>query len=439
LHGKKTTILKWLILGYLVRIFFIPLYAHMDHVSFIWITSLLIKNNQLLPSGDPPVFFYFYRLYFTLIQSFLPNNIINFLTSSVAFTPATQFQGFAATLQNIRTLLFISKMPFLIFDFASAILLLHLVDDEKKSLLAFKVWILNPFSVYITYLIGQFDIIPVFFIILALYLVKRQKVSWAILSLGIGGAFKFIAFFFILPIILICIKKNRTFFLKIKRASRLLAISVIPLIFTLAVSVLTPIYYESANFAIPGYNLNGFFGKTLYNRGQPGNPMILGSFLYILDYSISLKTLPSFYDVIYVLPTVFLLFLFAIAYWKDWTFDSMWKALSLFLLAYYSTTLFHVQWFLWIQPFFALLIAENRERFLKLYLLLIPLYTVYCFYWSPTALALIGDLGLPSIRVVNLFRAFFSVTCVVIAFLVVKDRLIQIVGERINRGLKTQN
>jgi Gpi18-like mannosyltransferase len=438
LHPRKTTILKWLLIGYLVRIIFIPLQAHMDHMTFIWISSLLTKNNQLLPSGDPPLLFYFYRSYFTLTQPLLPTNIINFLTSNVGFTPATLLQDFAANQQNIRTLLFVSKMPFLIFDFATAILILHLLSDGKKSLSAFKVWMLNPFLVYITYVVGQFDIIPVFFAILALYLLKRQRLDWAMLSLGISSAFKFIGLFLIPPIIIIYVKNNTTFFSKIKHAFKLSSICALPLIFAAATSFLTPVYYESANFAISGYNLNGFFGKTLYNRGELGSPLILGSFLYIFDYSISLQTLPNWFDVIYILPLGYLLFLLAIIYRNKWTFDGMWKALSVFLLAYYSISLFHVQWFLWIQPFFALLIAEDYKRFLKLYLFLIPLYAVYSFYWNPYALSFIGSLGLPSIKVVNLFRAFFSATCIFIAFLVVKDRLIEIIGKRINTGSKTQ-
>jgi hypothetical protein len=356
----------------------------------------------------------------------------------VGFTPATLLQNFAATQQSIRTLLFVSKMPFLIFDFATAFLILHLLNDEKKSLIALKLWILNPFSVYITYLVGQFDIIPVFFAVLALYLLKRQKLKWAILSLGISCAFKFIGLFFVPPLIIIYVKNNATFFSKIKHAFKLFVICALPLIITIIISLLTPVYYESANFAIPGYNLNGFFGKTLYNRGESGHPMILGSFLYIFDYSISLKTLSVLNDVIYVLPLGYFLFLLAILYWKYWTFDRMWKALLLFLLAYYSTSLFHLQWFLWIQPFFTLLIAEDHKKFLKLYLLLIPLFVIYSLYWNPMVLAFIESLGLPSLKVINLFRAFFSATCIFIAFLIIKDRLMEIIGKRVSKSVKNQ-
>jgi hypothetical protein len=432
---QKALIAKWLLIGYIARLVFMSLWATMDTMSIVWISFLFIKTNQLLPSSYPPFLFYLYRFFFTLTQPILPANIISFLSSGVNFTPPTDLLDLSTNQFGIRTLLFVSKSPYLAFDFAAAVLFLHLLNDEKKSMLALKLWMSNPFLVYVSYLFGQYDIIPVFFIVLALYFLKKQKIHWTMFSLGLGAAFKLFSLLFIPPIILIYTKGKRSFLSKLKSSFKLFGISLLPLILSVALSAITPIYYESANLAISSYypyHVNGFFGTTLYNRGVTGNTLIVALSLYIFDYSISLSTLTVpldvvTYDVIYVFPVIYFLLLLGVLYLKNWSFDGVWKALSVFLLLYYSITLFHIQWFLWIQPFFVLLIAGNREKFLKLYLLLIPLYAAYILYWIPSALSFIESLGLPSVKVINLFRAFFSATCIFIAFLVVKNKLKEII------------
>jgi len=45
--------------------------------------------------------------------------------------------------------LFLFKIPYLIFDFGSAFIILHLFRENKKGILAFKFWMVNDFFVFV--------------------------------------------------------------------------------------------------------------------------------------------------------------------------------------------------------------------------------------------------------------------------------------------------
>jgi len=86
--------------------------------------------------------------------------------------------------------LFLLKVHYLPFDFASSFLITRLVSNEQTRLRLFRFWMFNPIILYATYCWGQFDIIPVFFCLLSLYCARRGNPIWAALWLGIGASFK---------------------------------------------------------------------------------------------------------------------------------------------------------------------------------------------------------------------------------------------------------
>jgi hypothetical protein len=88
--------------------------------------------------------------------------------------------------QLFRTL-FIFKVPYLIFDFAIGWALIKLLkSDNKKSLLAYKVWMLNPFTLYTCYAAGQVDIIITFFVMMAMYCTFTHRRYFAVMFLALS-------------------------------------------------------------------------------------------------------------------------------------------------------------------------------------------------------------------------------------------------------------
>jgi len=432
-RSYKTTIVKWMIIGFLIRVAIMPLFSEPDMIDIASMGFVLKETHQLLPSGYPALISYLFATLYVIFDPVLPLNMIfSDITSNTSYTPSRLCYPFRLSEPGIFAFIFVSKLPYLIFDFALALLLLHLIDNEKKGLLVLKLWMINPVSLYVSYYVGQFDVIPVFFLALMLYFFKKKKAEWAMLSLGLTSAFKIFGLLLALPLSLIFVKENRGSIARMKRAVKLVGVTLLPLVLVILTSFLIPAYYISANAAGFSFDLNGFFGKTRYDRGRPSPSYFSGLFFYFIDYSSRLATFPSFIDVIYLFPLIYGLFLLGVIHWRNWSFERFWKVILVFFLVYFSTSLFHTQWFLWVQPLLVLLIVENR-KFLSLYLASIPLYFVYTLYWYPGLEPLMNSIGLPGIQTVNLFRSFLSALLIFTALLIV----IQIfIPERIQKIVK---
>lgn len=424
-RSYKTTIVKWMIIGYLIRLAVMPLFIHGDLINIASMGFLLKETHQLLPSSYPALISYLFAALYVIFDPVLHSHMIfSDITSNTSYTPTTLCYGFRLSEPGIFTFFFVSKLPNLIFDFALALLLLHLIDNEKKGLSALKLWMINPVSLYVSFCVGQFDVIPVFFLTLTLYFFKMKKAEWAMLSLGVTTAFKIFGLLLALPLALIFVKENRSSIARMKKTVKLVGVTLLPLVLVILSSFLIADYYISANAAASGFDINGFFGKTQYDRGRPIHSYFSGLFFYFIDYSSSLATLPGFRDVIYLFPLIYGLFLLGVIHWGDWSFERFWKVTLIFFLVYYSVSLFHTQWFLWAQPLLVLLVVENR-KFLKLYLVSIPLYFVYTLYWFSGLEPLMNSIGLPGVQTVNLLRSFLSALLIFTALLILIPERIQ--------------
>jgi Gpi18-like mannosyltransferase len=319
---------------------------------------------------------------------------------------------------------------------------LHLFSDEAKALTAFKIWILNPFVIVVSYVYGQYDIFSVFFMILTLYFLKRKRFSWAMLAIGVGGCFKIVTLA-LLPLVAISFWKTmdkENLRIKLFKISLVTVLGLLPLLSIPFILLNVPQYYESVNFAQPvGSWFNGFFGETFYTRGTVGQPFYSGLLSFLLDFSVTIRTQTLIQDFIYFIPIVYTIVLLGAVYEPQLPFEKTCKYFTVFLLAYYAFSLFHVQWFLWIQPFLILLIVENRTVFGKLFVLLIPFYFTYSFLWDanltailltpiipkalywPGPIILMNNAGLPALQIISLFRTLFSAICVFMIFYIVKN------------------
>jgi hypothetical protein len=437
----KAAIIKWGLIGYLIRIAIMPLFAYEDLFLIGRTGALLLQNHQLDIGGYPSTITWIFAAVYALFKPILPSAVLTRITSSTYILPLRLFSFYNLSQPGIMAFIFVSKIPYLVFDLALALLLLHIVSDGKKALLAFKLWIVNPISIYVCYAMGQFDIIPAFFIVLMLYFFKKRRELSSMASLGVSGALKMFGLLLILPAALIYLKEHRSLGSKVKHLSLMLIVGFLPLVLSQVVTFFTPTYYESANLAWPIKDeIAGFFGKASYSRGVQGNQLLSGALFYFTDYSISFATYS--FDRIYSTLFVYGLFLFGVVYLGSWSFERVQKAFLVFLLAYYALALFHPNWFLMALPLLILLVAEDIKKYFKLYLLLVPLYFIYVGYWNQlfTSLLipivhqayfwlgqidLLNSVGLPAYEVISIFRSIFSALCIFFVILMLGiDRLL---------------
>lgn len=235
------------------------------------------------------------------------------------------------------------KLGYLIFDVLLGFLLYRLVDP-KKAISAFSIWMFNPVSLYATYMMGQFDIIPTFFSVLCLYLVVKNKLSWAALSLGIGVAFKLYPLFLIVPLIFLV----KGVWEKIKLGF----LSVIPYL----VSILP--YLSSESFRASALFANQS-SKSLY----ASIPVSGGE---------SILLFPA------------LLLFFYLLIWKKIDKSSIWKFFLIPLLLFFIFTHYHPQWLIWVSPFIILALVYERFKNIVAVLLIFFSWFGSLFFFDPS-------------------------------------------------------
>ena len=222
---------------------------------------------------------------------------------------------------NIIYYMFLLKIPYLILDIGLAILLFKIFNNSK----IFYFWLFNPISIYLIYILGNFDILPAFLTVLTFYFLRKQKLIFSYLSIGVAIALKMYPIIFV-PFIFFYEPKD------ILKHLKYCCFSLIPLIITV----------------VPFINQNSFISSFLGS----------GLTQKILEYK--LLNLPIF-------PILYLLILINYIFSKSkYKFE---LAVTQTFLIFIGLVKFHPQWLLWFFPF-VLIIFINSKIINKLYLIL---------------------------------------------------------------------
>lgn len=216
--------------------------------------------------------------------------------------------------------LFVMKLPILLFDFLTALVLIALAPIGRKRLAA-ALWLLNPFSLYAIYFFGQFDIIAAFFVLTAILLWHKNRLTLSYGILGLAAAVKVFPLL-LLPVFLIY--DNRSL---LKKAS---GVASFALVFLLCLApILTSVIALKSVFLS---NLTGgLFKASIELGGGKSLPIFLVAYLMIL--------------------TVLLL-----NYLKKPLLESV-----IFIVLALLLTLsdFHPQWMVWLMPLLVLLLVKK--------------------------------------------------------------------------------
>jgi len=227
----------------------------------------------------------------------------------------------------------IIKITNIIFDLG-ILYLVYLLS--KKNLKTTFLYSINPVTILITTLHGQFDVLPIFFILLAIYLLKVKKEFGAVLSFSFAVLIKTWPVLFFVPIAR-----------RIKNKKLLILIIVFPVIFSLIYVIL----FKSSLINI---------SKTLiYYQGLWG---IWGVWKLLGKTRILWQKLS----------TLMFLTSFFVYSWFNKEKIITKNILNLLFFFFVFTTNFSIQYFVWITPFLMIIKPKN-------YLSLIILISIYLF------------------------------------------------------------
>ncbi|MBU3956792.1 DUF2029 domain-containing protein [Patescibacteria group bacterium] len=410
----KKFFLKWILIGLALRLILMPFTVHpdiraIDLGAYLisqkgeWLTfydhlSRLDPGNLLVRIYGPDLFIYpplaylipgVFMFFFGPLYDFSFNNLF-LLDMGATYRMVTLFKT-----------LFLLKLPYLLFDFLLAFLL-YQIFAKKKGETAFKLWMVNPLTLYATFAMGQIDIFPTLMIVAALFFALRNKKSLSVLMLGIGGAFKLFPLLF-LPIFVLVL--NKRFWQRLK----LLVIGIVPYLAIIAPYLLfSPMFRQSALLA-------GQTEKMLYMKLPLSGAEYLS--VFAMGY--------------------FLLLFLATRLTEEK--QALWQLGLVLMLLFFSVTHYHPQWFLWITPFLVWLIVENGKKYFYHIAILLSCYFVILLFFEsslhlglfvPLAPSLARAIPLTSLLsgLTNIFtfksflRSLFTATALVLVMQVFKEK-----------------
>jgi len=260
----------------------------------------------------------------------------------------TQFLGGVSAFSGLgfNFDLLILKLPYLIFDLLTMALLFKIfAKDKKKAWLSVLLWLFNPLSWYTNFMVGQFDIIPTFLVVLSAYLAIKDKPTLAAFSLGLGASLKMFPLFF-LPILIVVFGKN--FWQKFKLGLA----GILPYLISI----------------IPFLKFSSFRQTVLFSDQSQK----------MLFMKLPLSGAESIYLFVF---GVMVIYLYA-AYQGKQKF--VWRYYFWVLLLFFSVTHYHPQWFLWLTPFLIWSIVANNFTRLWPGFVLVSCWLIITLFFEPS-------------------------------------------------------
>ena len=312
--------------GILLRLVLMPFFAYPEDIFETHNTSFLILENfkNFFHVRFSPLSHFIDSVFALLFSPFWPEGLQQVL----------KFQNYFY-LPKIHRTLFLFKIPFLLFELAGIYLFYRFLKQQKieqeriKKLVVFLLF--NPITLYSIYIFGRFESYSLFLTFVILILLYRRG---SLLKLvPIFALAPFIREFYFLVLFWLVLFSRLSFFKK----------------FVLWLASYFPYaawLFLTGNFsqATKSYVKGGFIAYLLEPRFEYSN----GRYIYFYPFVLT--------------------FLLALLYLRSKEKISFSIAGFLSLAVFYAFSYFHPQYFAWILPFWAFILAfEKREGFERLY------------------------------------------------------------------------
>lgn len=322
------------VLAILLRIIIFPIFYHPDiksqnfHFQFLSqgkynIYKYIDENKENLPYRDT-----FNYLPLTYISFGIGQILLRPLLPADFFIWINDWGPNQNNYSNLYYFMLILKLPYLFFDLGIGYLLYKIYN--KKIL---TIWLFNPLSLYLIYVLANFDIVPVFLSILSFYLLKKSHYNLAFIFLGIATALKLYPLL-LFPFYLFYYSTN------IKKI----------IINTFA--FLLPLFISIVPFIFNPYFIEAFSGSGLTQK------ITESKILYI-----------PIYPLLYFL--IFTIYIFSKNRYIEKSFLWLFLAFIIFVN-------FHPQWLLWFLPFIIFPILKTKLN-TSIFIVIIILSLIYIF------------------------------------------------------------
>jgi hypothetical protein len=348
-------VLPWLLIGVAIRLVLMPVSFYPDLLDNYWLAHYIVYDGRFnlgtyifdrfgfSITGYLYLVVYFHALFLFLFRPLIPHVvwpdspllIPGLGTHSLYLEGLKDFLGQPNALSTI----FLLKLPYLLLDVGCAFLIFKIIEDRGKALFAFKFWMLGFVNILVVCILGKYDIMAVFLVLLSLYWLRKGRTNLALLTLGTGIIVKLFPLLLLVPFVIVV--GTRT-----TERLRLFILGLLPVVTLAAIVQIT----------------------------GPGNLQALLTFGLKRQFSFLLSGIPLGETLtIHLFPIGYAAIIFHCIRFGRNDFQYLLKCSLGILLLFYSVCPFHRQYLIWMMPFLALLIPEKKE------LLLMHIIQILCF------------------------------------------------------------
>jgi hypothetical protein len=359
-----------LLAGLLVRLLIMPFFCHVDFLSEMRRVHETILAGYYYPGKARLVVYFVEMAFMQLFLPFLPDAQTMFFVADGASSTAglTSYSLFVSSPCIFRTL-FLLKIPYLLFDMGTAIVLFIMFKEKKQQLAAVACWLFNPVTLYTFYIFGRYESIAIFFMAMSILMVSRNRLILAAIMLGVAVNSREMYIFFIPLFLLVQISKSISWIENCKRICVSLAILVVMFVLPVFIQKFFSLHpFINSGGSVVAHEISRFWGLHLHWVSpffalyaiiclwliETRNPsehfkyvaataMTIGSFFICCTHSAHYSSWFVLYPICMLFfnrKTVFALGLFSLCWFVFWLFNTDAGVFTLFLASPLHKNLF---------------------------------------------------------------------------------------------------
>jgi len=394
---------KYFLVGMLIRLILLPFFFQRDLLSTYQRAAQTVFGGNLGSDFQQFIMNSIHSIYLFIIKSILP--IVGEYSEILLQTDTwSSWVNFISS-ENVFIVISLFKVLYLIFDILCMFLVMRLLfdDEPEKRLKVFKLWVLNPFVIFILYIFARHDIIGIFLTLVALLLAKYKRKYWAIFVLALAVAARFFPIM-ILPILI--------FYLADKKKDYIILFSA---------------------------GISGLIAVEIFSYFYFGRSVIFSLInTQHFDYILSSKLELVIHDRIFIFIAVYIIIILSYLHIRKKTFDIFLNYCAIIYLMYVSICYFHPQYLLWVVPFLILIFVRKKVLY-RYHWVQFALLMVILIYWGDLVtkfvlapidpkyfiyltgpIPIINRFYSPS-KFVNIFRSVFTGVSLWMIYLIYKE------------------
>ena len=166
--------------GILLRLALMPFFAHVDLFSEARRVFYVLENDHLFDNSHRFVVFYIEVIFAAFSTFFIDvtEGLFHLDDPTQSVSNLVDY-GFFLNDPNIYRHLFFFKLPYLLFDIATAFVIWNFIDKPEYRKIALLLWLFNPLTLFSTYIFGRFEVIGLFFLAASAFQLKNDRVLLA--------------------------------------------------------------------------------------------------------------------------------------------------------------------------------------------------------------------------------------------------------------------